>query len=110
MWQGWINLVLGAWLIISSFVPLLQTPANLIIVGILAVVFGFWAYKDWRGDIAGILGLWIFLSGSRFNLVFSWNFIISGIVLSIFGFWYAVLPNHRTKPPQDWKSRSVLED
>jgi len=110
MWQGWINLVLGVWLILSGFISPLQTPANLIIVGILAAICGFWGAKNWKGRINGILGLWIFLSGSVFNLAFSWNFIISGILLSILGIWRAIIPNHREKPPQKPENWTILED
>jgi len=87
MWQGWTNLVLGVWLIISAFVPSLQTPANLIIVGILAAVFGFWTYKDWRGNVSGFLGIWSLLSGVWFNLISPVNFFIVGLLLGISGIW-----------------------
>jgi hypothetical protein len=73
MWQGWLNLILGVWLIISGFVSPLQSPANLIIVGILAAVFGFWSYKNWQGDVIGILG--------------PANFIIVGVLMIIAGLW-----------------------
>jgi len=87
MWQGWVNLILGAWLILSTFVTALRTPANLIIVGILAVIFGFWTYKDWRGDVAGILGLWSFLCGVWFHIFSPVNFFIVGLVMAISGLW-----------------------
>lgn len=90
MWQGWINLILGAWLILSGFIPALRTPANIIIVGILAIIFGFWVYKDWRGDVAGILGIWAFLSGVWWNLLSPGNFIIVGLLLGIVGLWEGI--------------------
>ncbi|MFQ6618209.1 MAG: hypothetical protein ACE5QV_05920 [Fidelibacterota bacterium] len=43
MWQGWSNGILGLWLIISGFVVALQTPVNLITVGIVVSVLGFWS-------------------------------------------------------------------
>jgi len=98
MWQGWINLILGAWLIISAFVPSLQTPANLIIVGILAAVFGFWTYKNWQGDIAGILGIWMFLSGIWWNLLSPANFIIVGLLLGICSVWEGLVHPKPTAP------------
>jgi hypothetical protein len=110
MWQGWITLVLGMWLLFSLFISSLQTPLNLIIIGILAAVSGFWSSKNWQGWVNGILGLWILLSGSVFNLAFSWNFIISGILLILLGFWRGILPTDRMKPPQDRKNWTVLED
>lgn len=87
MWQGWINLILGVWLILTGFVSTLQTPLNLIIVGILAVIFGFWTYKNWQGDVAGVLGIWLFLSGVWWNLLSPLNFIIVGVLLGIVGIW-----------------------
>ncbi len=89
MWQGWINLILGVWLIISGFVGGLQTPANLIVVGILAAIFGFWAYKSWQGVVNGILGIWTLLSGLIFHLLAPANFLIVGVLMGIFGAWEA---------------------
>ena len=103
MWQGCINFILGIWLVLSGIIVYLQVSANLIVVGILAAISGFWGSKNWQGRINGTLGVWIFLSGSVFNLVFSWNFIISGVVMGILGFWRAVVPNHRMKPPENLK-------
>ena len=87
MWQGWTNLVLGIWLIFSGLIGVLQTPANLIITGILVTVFGFRNYKDWLGDAAGILGLWALLSGLWFNLLSPANFLITGVLITGLGFW-----------------------
>lgn len=49
VWEEWINLALGAWLIISPWVlPLASTPAkaNFVIVGILIV--GLALYEVWE--------------------------------------------------------------
>jgi hypothetical protein len=98
MWQGWINLVLGVWLIISGLVSSLQTPANLIITGILVAVFGFWTYKDWLGDIIGVLGLWSLLSGIWFSLFSPANFLIVGVLIGGLGFWEAYLHSKPITP------------
>jgi len=87
MWQGWINLVIGVWLVISGIFATLQTPINMIIVGILAAIFGFWAYKMWQGIVNGVLGIWVLLSGLAFNLVIPVNFIVVGIVMGALGVW-----------------------
>jgi len=42
-WQDWINGLLGIWLVISGFVPSLMTKWNLIIVGVLVAILGFWS-------------------------------------------------------------------
>ena len=90
MWQGWVNLILGLWLILSGLVLSLQSSVNMIVVGILAAIFGFWAYKLWQGVVNGILGIWIFLSGIAFNLVNQVNFIVVGIIMGILGVWCAL--------------------
>lgn len=98
MWQGWINLILGVWLIISGFIPSLQTPANFIIIGILAMVFGFWTYKNWLGDAAGILGIWLFLNGVWFHIFSPVNFIIVGVLLAISGLWEGTTHTKQVSP------------
>ncbi len=90
MWQGWINMILGLWLILSAFVPSLQSSINMIVAGVLAAIFGFWAYKLWQGVVNGILGIWIFLSGVIFNLIVTVNFIVVGIIMGILGVWCAL--------------------
>ncbi|OPX32954.1 hypothetical protein B1H10_06720 [candidate division KSB1 bacterium 4484_188] len=110
MWQGFINFVLGLWLVISGIIVYLQISTNLIVVGILAAIFGLWGSKNWKGWVIGTLGVWIFLSGIVFRLLSSWNFIISGIVIGILGLWCALARNHRMKPPGDTKDWNVLED
>lgn len=90
MWQAWMDLVVGIWLIICGFVPTLQTPASMIIAGIVAFVFGFWGaarVNSWQGTINGIIGIWLFLSVVAFGLVVSWNFFIPGIVVGILAVW-----------------------
>ena len=90
MWQGWINLILGIWLIISGLIPSLQVVPNMLIVGILGAVFGFWLYKMWQGIVNGILGLWLIVSSLLLNLVLPLNFIIVGIVMGGLGVWSAL--------------------
>jgi len=45
MWKNWLNGILGLWVLISPFVGLsggaMQT--NLVIVGIVIAVLGFWS-------------------------------------------------------------------
>lgn len=110
MWKGFINFVLGLWLVLSGIIVSLQSSLNLTIVGILAAIFGFWASDNWKGWVLGILGVWIFLSGIVFGLVFSWDFIISGIVLGILGLWSALAQKHKMKPPGNTKNWNVQED
>lgn len=98
MWQGWISLVLGAWLLLSAFIPSLQTTGNLVLVGILSMVFGFWTYRDWRGDTIGVLGLWAFLSGVWFNFVSPLNFIVVGLIIAVSGLWEGLTHTQEATP------------
>jgi hypothetical protein len=90
MWQGWMDFAVGVWLIVSGFIPALQTPSSMIVAGIVAFVFGFWGaarVNSWQGTINGILGVWLFLSGIAFSLIVPWNFFISGAVIGILAIW-----------------------
>ncbi len=95
MWQGWFNLTVAAWLIFSTFISAIRTPASMIVASIVAVVFGFWsaAEKSWQGTINGIIGVWLFLSGIWFGLAAPWNFFISGIVIGVIAIWN-ITDNH----------------
>jgi hypothetical protein len=90
MWQGWMDLAAGIWLIISAFIPAIRTPASMIVGGIVVFVFGFWGaarVNSWQGTINGIIGIWLFLSGVAFMLAVPWNFFISGVVIGILSIW-----------------------
>ena len=87
MWQGWISLILGLWLILSGLISSLQHPINLFITGVLAAVFGFWAYRHWQCIVNGVLGLWLILSGFITTLIHPLNFIIVGLVMGALGLW-----------------------
>jgi hypothetical protein len=87
MWQGWISFLLGIWLIISGLTPVLQYPINLILVGVLSIIFGFWGIKSWSEAINAILGIWIVVSALAYNMIISQNFLVIGIAMGIFGLW-----------------------
>ncbi len=44
MWQQWVNAILGLWLILSAFLGFSASAqtTNLVIVGIIVAVLGFW--------------------------------------------------------------------
>ena len=90
MWQGWIDLAAGVWLIVSTFIPAIRTPASIIAAGIVVFIFGFWGaarVNSWQGTVNGIIGIWLFLSGVAFMLAVPWNFFISGVVIGILAIW-----------------------
>ena len=94
MWYSWISFVLGIWFIISGIIPALQGNWNMIILGLVAAVFGFISYRTWQGIVNGIIGLWFFLSAIWFHLVLPWNFIILGVIMAALAIWDAL--SHHT--------------
>lgn len=98
MWQGLINLILGLWLLISGLIPTFQTPANMIVVGIIVAVMGFTRVKKWPGALSGILGLWVFLSGLWFKILAPTNFIVVGLLVAGCGLWCGILYTKETAP------------
>jgi hypothetical protein len=83
MWQGWISLIIGVWLIISGLISALQGPVNLVLFGLLAAIIGFFFLKGWEGTVSGILGVWLIISGFISGFITAPNFIVMGIVIAI---------------------------
>jgi len=62
MWQGWVNLVLGIWMIVAGFVlPVTRTAVgiNFTIVGAIILGFALWTalkryYLSWVNVVMGI--------------------------------------------------------
>ena len=52
MWQNFVNAILGLWLILSSFLGMSANAltTNLVIVGIVVAVLGFWGAYDTRSE------------------------------------------------------------
>ncbi len=90
MWQGWITMLAGLWLTVASFFWRLQTKEDLIVTGIITVVFGFSDAKDWQGVFIGLLGIWILGSGLTNYLVLPLNFFLSGLTLAFLSLICAV--------------------
>lgn len=102
MWQSWMNILAGIWLIICGFIPQLRTPASLIAAGAAVLVFGFWntaQIKSWQGIINGLAGIWLFLSGLWFGIFFQWNFLIFGVLITLVAFWNSAQHNHPEHAP-----------
>ncbi len=95
MWQSWVNLAAGIWLILSGIIPSIHTPASMIVAGAVAVICGFWAgVEKWPGYVTGIIGIWLLLSAIWFGLVVSWNFILFGIIVALIAIWNLSSPPH----------------
>jgi VIT1/CCC1 family predicted Fe2+/Mn2+ transporter len=101
-----VNIVLGAWMVIASFVLGYSGTAiavwNDIIVGVVILILAWsrvanpdrMTAESW---INAILGLWLIVA--PFVLGFSavtaamWNSIIIGVVVAVLGAWSAIATN-----------------
>ncbi len=99
MWQAWVNVILGLWLVVSGFIPTVQVNWNMIICGILIAILGFTVSKKWPAIVVGILGVWILISGLVSSLIVPVNFIIAGIVVLILSLVLAL-----QKTPEETKT------
>jgi len=93
MYQGWIKLIIGVWLIISGLISYLMSPVNMMITGFIVAVCCFESYRLWQAMAIGSLGLWLFMSGishqlMHTHLVSPINFFCVGILLSALGTYY----------------------
>ena len=101
--RPWVNIVAGLWAVITGFLVQALVPANLVILGIVIAVFGFWTYEqEWQGIINGLIGLWLILSAFIPTLMVPVNLWISGIAVIGLAVWrlvsvsshYPHLPEH----------------
>ncbi len=99
MWSTWLNFVLGAWLIIASFIPGIvgnKTASlwNDLIVGILVAIFAYFSTRAKKSMcwINFIAGLWMIVAAFIPGIVASksgnfWNDLIVGIVIVVVAVW-----------------------
>jgi hypothetical protein len=90
MWQSRVNLIIGIWLILTGIIQALQTPVNMIITGLAAILFGLWIgikIKSWEGILNGFIGVWILLCGALLNFNLSWNYFVFGGIIIVFAIW-----------------------
>ncbi len=90
MWQAWVNLVIGLWLILSGFIPELDTPSLMLISGFIVFLSGFSAAissKSWEGILNSLIGVWLILCSIWFNFFMPWNFFVTGGVIFVFAVW-----------------------
>jgi hypothetical protein len=91
MWQAWVNLIAGIWLIVGGIIPSLQSDTSLIVPGIVVAVFGFWSGK-WQGIINGIMGILLILNAAMYYFSTGWVYIIFGIIILVMSIW-SLMPN-----------------
>jgi len=103
MWQGWIILIVGLWLLLGAGIMDVKVAKDgyeigYLLSGIVAFVFGLWAFlqplkgllKIFSG-IIGIAGIWLGLSAFISGLHGLANAVILGIILIVLGFWSAMV-------------------
>jgi hypothetical protein len=106
---GWINLVLGLWLIASPFVIGFAGTGlsrNNVIFGIIIAILSLFQISSpsesaWSGWLNALFGLWMLVS--PFILGFAnigalWNGIILGIVVSVLAIWAATSATSPQQP------------
>ena len=81
MWQGWIALIDGMWLTLCSFMWQAQSNLNLLLTGLILIVFGFWSNKSIAGIILGFLGIWLAAAGCTNYLNLSVNYLLTGLTI-----------------------------
>jgi hypothetical protein len=110
VWPRVIELMLGAWLVVSPFVfrgtpHLAEYAINDVVSGGLVILFSLAAF--WRplrrANIATLaMGLWLvsygYFSAPRPGPPAAQNDLVIGLLLLVF----AILPSHTNQPPETW--------
>jgi len=100
MWQNWVNLTLGVWLLIAAFVPGITASEgaslwNDLVVGIIVLLVAIWAALQNKQSLCwlnALAGGWLLISAfiPRITAVQSgnlWNDLIIGIVITTVEVW-----------------------
>lgn len=98
-----INIILGIWLVIASFVlgysGIAAAMWNEIIVGVAIIILAWLRVSDrirmpWLSWVNVVLGLWLivapFVLGYSGTAAAMWNEVIIGIAVAILGAWSAL--------------------
>ena len=106
LWQDWVNLVLGAWLLISPFLGVGATNEaaiwNAYIAGVLIMVFAWAALarpQRWEEWLNLAVGAWLIVSPFVLGYAYlggaTWNHIIVGLLVGADALWAMRSPVHR---------------
>jgi len=86
--RPYINILAGLWAFITGFWAGVLLPVNLVILGVVIAVFGFWTYEqEWQGIVNGLIGLWLVLSAFIPVLITPVNLWISGVLVAALAVW-----------------------
>ncbi len=102
MWPGIAKIFLGIWMIFSALFDPLQSPYNLMVVGLMCSVCCFCSNSILLGLATGIIGFWLFSMGMLFllnavSVLSPVYFLVSGILLFILGILYQILRIQQSK-------------
>jgi len=97
-WQDAVNVVLGAWLIVSPWAVGYQSElapmVNAFVIGaalIAAALGAIFAPRAWEEWIEGVLGLWLFVSPALLSFTADrgalLSAVITGIVIVVLAGW-----------------------
>jgi len=95
MWQGWVNGILGLWLIVASFTVTGSKTYNLmngLITGVVLLVLGIWgavSHRCWQGYAIAAIGAWMIVAGIWFPANYMGNVandIIAGMAVAVVSF------------------------
>lgn len=101
---GWVNAILGAWLIISPYILTYTTGAakwNQTVFGIVVLVLGLARIaaprQQWLSFLNGLAAIWLIIAPWVLNYQSSvayWNEVIVAIVVGILAFWNSGMTIH----------------
>ncbi len=94
MWKGWVNGILGLWLIIAAFLKFSATAVlwDNLIVGIIVGIIGILMIKEkpWQGWLGTIVGILLiiaaFIKSLQTGAGYLWTDLILGVLAAIAGF------------------------
>ena len=117
MWPRVVEVMLGAWLVISPFVfrgtaDLERYTVNFVVSGSVVTVaslLAFWRPAGWARFVTLLAALWLtghgYFAAVRPGPPAAQNEIVIGLLLLIF----AILPNETNRPPVPWRDRAAPE-
>ena len=109
LWQDWLSLVLGIWLIVSAWVIGRGAGnaliSNAYIMGLALAAFAIMAlvaFQLWEEWVTLVLGAWLLVSpwflGFNAGSVLTWNTVLIGIVVTVCAAWAITEVEDRGKP------------
>ena len=110
MWESWLNLGLGVWLL-SIGLRQHTSPGALLVVGTVATIFGLWIATT-RNHVAGaltlLLGVWLYVAAVVTPFAGPRRYLVAGIALALSALW-DLATHHRRYPPPSWSGVDYLD-